>query len=125
MKDFEFRVDDRVVITDPGKLYDTFWPMRKAWGFDCGDNGLGSFTAEKNDMGTIVHCGYHYTFGNPIYGVELDNGEQIIIGADGISPAPEDQLEALIDTLSTQSDVFSIETIRETARQIRNQYPNL
>ena len=125
MNNFEFDVDDRVIISNSGKLYDTFWPMRKAWNFDCGDNDLGSFAAENGDMGTIVRCGYHYTFGHRIYGVQMDNGEQIIIHEDGITKAPEDQLEALIDELSKQSDVFSIGTIREAAKKIRKQYPNL
>lgn len=125
MNNFEFHVDDRVIISNSGKLYDTFWPMRKAWDFDCGDNDLGSFNAENGDMGTIVRRGYHYTFGHRIYGVQMDNGEQIIIHEDGITKAPEDQLEALIDRLSKQSDVFSIVTIREAAKEIRKQYPNL
>lgn len=125
MNNFEFDVDDRVIISNSGKLYDTFWPMRKAWNFDCGDNDLGSFNAENGDMGTIVRRGYHYTFGHQIYGVQMDNGEQIIIHEDGITKAPEDQLEALIDKLSKQSDVFSIGTIREAAKEIRKQYPNL
>ena len=125
MNNFEFDVDDRVIISSSGKLYDTFWPMRKAWDFDCGDNDMGSFTANKNDMGVVVKRGYHYTFGHRIYGIELDNGVQIIISEDGITPAPKDQLELLIDKLSKQSDVFSIGTIRETANEIRKYYPNL
>lgn len=125
MNNFKFHVDDRVIISNYGQLYDTFWPMRKAWNFDCGDNDLGSFNAENGDMGTVVRRGYHYDSGKQIYGVRIDNGDQIIIGHDGLTKAPEDQLEALIDKLSKQSDVFSIGTIREAAKEIRKQYPNL
>jgi hypothetical protein len=125
MSNFEFKVDDRVIVSNPGQLYDTFWSMRRAWNFDCGDNDLGSFTADRGDEGVVVNRGYHYTHGNIIYGVRLDNGTEIIIGHDGITKAPEDQLKALIDKLSTQSDVFSIGTIREAANEIRKQYPNL
>ena len=120
-----FEVNDRVIISNSGKLYDTFWPMRKAWDFDCGDNGLGSFAAQPGDMGTIVKRGYHYDSGKEIYGVRMDNGDQIIIGHDGVAKAPIDQLDLLIDRLSIQSDVFSIDAIREAADIIRKQYPNL
>ena len=125
MNDFQFQVDDRVMISNSGLLYDTFWPMRKAWDFDCSDNDLGSFVAEKDDMGVIVRRGYHYTSGHRIYGVRMDNGVEIIIGHDGVVKAPKDQLDLLIDRLGIQSDVFSIDTIREAANKIRNQYPNL
>ena len=54
-----------------------------------------------------------------------DAETQIIISESGIMKAPDDQLEALIDRLSKQSDVFSIDTIREEANKIRNQYPTL
>ena len=120
-----FKVNDRVIISNSGKIYDTFWTMRKAWGFDCGDNDLGSFTAQPGDMGTIVKFGYHYDSGKEIYGVRMDNGDQIIIGHDGVAKAPIDQLDLLIDRLSIQSDVFSIDAIREAADIIRKQYPNL
>ena len=55
----------------------------------------------------------------------MDNGDQIIIGHDGVAKAPIDQLDLLIDRLSIQSDVFSIDAIREAADIIRKQYPNL
>ena len=127
MSKFKFSVGDRVIISNDGQIYDTFWPMRKAWDFDCGDNDLGSFVARNNDMGTIVRHGYHYTSGVQIYGLQMDDAAetQIIISESGIMKAPDDQLEALIDRLSKQSDVFSIDTIREEANKIRNQYPTL
>jgi len=120
-----FNVNDRVIISNSGKLYDTFWPMRKAWNFDCGDNDLGSFSAENGDVGVIVKRGYHYDSGKEIYGVRMDNGDEIIIGHDGVDKAPIDQLDLLIDRLSMQSYVFSIDAIREAADIIRKQYPNL